>query len=60
MTCRLTGLIPLKNVGSCSRQINNDLQLTSMSCQMQGGPLLDAAWNIQIELLQVFVCKFLV
>ena len=60
MSCRLVCLIPLKNICSGSSQINNDLQLTCMSCQMQGGPLLNTACNIQIELLQVFVCKLLV
>lgn len=53
-------MVPLKNVGASTCQVDDNLQLTCMSSQMQRRPLLNTARNIQIKWSQITLIEHLI
>lgn len=60
MPGQLIGVIPLKNIGTSVRQVNNYLELAGVSGKMKRGPLLYATRDVEVEELLATLSKFFI
>lgn len=44
--------VPLEYVSTSVNQVSNDLKMTAVGCQVQGGPIINTANCVQVEWLQ--------